>query len=153
MIDISEARNIIDSFVDSECDCDTCKDMCGRPCWPTPSEALTLIDAGYSDKMMLDYWVDDENIYVVCPANPGYGGEDAPSGGIMGMGGALTSGCIMQVDGMCEVHKIKPAEGRKASHGLDHGQLHEAVAATWDTEEGEDVVKRWKLEVGMSDND
>lgn len=41
---------------ESECSCDSCKAMCERPCWPSPEDAERLIDAGYGDKLMLDFW-------------------------------------------------------------------------------------------------
>ena len=136
------------------CDCDKCKGMCKRPCWPTPKEAKKLIDSGYAKRLMLDYWAAEPNIYIVCPALKGYEGKETPywpSG---------EKGCTFQDSkGLCEIHdkKLKPIEGRVAHHseigngsGLD---LHKAVAKLWNSKEGRDIVLLWKQKVWRKENE
>lgn len=141
--------------------------MCSRPCWPTPEEANKLIQKGYANKLMLDYWnyYEDDwggNIEILCPANPGYEGEDAPSTEAFSVFDMLsptdlTSGCIMQNEktGLCELHdkKLKPIEGRLNHHSEVIGgddiinQTHEAVAMLWKSKEGLNIINKWKKEV------
>lgn len=151
-------------IVDSEpCSCVDCQSMCRRPCWPIPSDVQALMEAGEGNRLMLDYWVggfDDDtkydNIYVICPANPGHEGANAPEGGFellfRPLQSSLYSGCVFQKDGLCELHErqLKPTEGRAAHHALNQPKLHEEVARYWDTEDGRNVVAAWCERVGMN---
>jgi hypothetical protein len=128
---------------DTDCACGKCMGMCSRPCWPTPEEANKLIDNGYADKLMLDWWTDgDGDIFIICPANPGYGGQRA-SDYCFGVSD-LHSGCMMNENGCTLKPKsLQPLEGRKAYH--DHeGGLHQSVAALWNSDAGRKVVKRYR---------
>lgn len=124
------------------CDCNKCRSACRRRvCWPLPSEASTLLDMGYADRMMLDYWVRDEgDILIVSPAMVGCEAGVASYDPI----GACN---FYSEERGCELHSIcKPAGGRiwKAC-GLpyDHEAVSRAIAEQWDTDEGRAVVKRW----------
>ena len=151
----------LSEFTESECACAKCVDACKRPCWPTPAEARAIVDAGQGDKLMLDYWHgsatgegadgSDEDVQILCGANPGYEGRRAPEIppflALMGMVGDLTSGCaFLDDDGKCTLHgtPLKPSEGRLAlpCTGRTEG-LHQAVAATWETDEGRALVADW----------
>jgi hypothetical protein len=117
--------------------------MCRRPCWPSPEEALKLIEAGYGDRLMLDWWVGDgENIYILAPAIKGLEGKDAPSWPD-GM-------CTFQrdEDSLCELHNknLKPIEGRLArcKGGRNGRALHYAVAQLWDNDEARELIGNWK---------
>lgn len=152
-------------FIDSPpCSCSTCQSMCKRPCWPTPSEVLKLIEAGHAHKLMLDYWVGNFgpekysfDTMVVCPANPGKESISIADGGIFsffdffGDSGGICSGCVFQVEGLCSLHDahLKPAEGRVAHCQVKNTDLHEQVARTWDTDEGRAVVIKWCEIVGL----
>lgn len=139
--------------ITNPCTCKTCKDMCQRPCWPTPEEAQELINAGYGSKLMLDYWsrceYDEEtdtyltNIEILSPALYGYAGRSAPWW--------PTGKCSLQDDdGLCELHDkdLKPIEGRLCScdESVDVGKLHEDIAMMWDTEEARKIVDCWRRE-------
>lgn len=139
------------------CDCPACRSMCRRPCWPIPSEVRALIDAGYGNRLMLDYWVGDfsgeylrDNTYIICPANPGHEGSTAPDYGFSLFLSPLHTGCVFQKSGLCELHerKLKPAEGRAAHHAVYQPELHKDVARHWDTDEGRAVVALWCVSVG-----
>jgi hypothetical protein len=131
----------------NSCTCEECKEMCRRPCWPEPWEASGLLEMGLARKLMLDYWYEsdrDERIFLLCPACPGYESHDAPYW--------PSEGCVFQTrKGLCSIHDsgFKPREGREAICGEFQDGLHEAVARTWDCEEGRELVERWKQLVGM----
>jgi len=119
--------------------------MCKRPCWPTPKEAQDIIDAGFGDKLMLDYWAGDNNvdIYILCGATPEREGKKAeflPHGG-----------CVFQMENrLCFLHDLglKPIEGRVADCKLEplEGEItvHERVAMLWDSDLGCKVVEEWR---------
>jgi Fe-S-cluster containining protein len=126
------------------CSCNECKAMCKRPCWPTPSEALRIMDAGYAERLMLDYWVASPNdIYIISPAEKG---REMANASFVPIGG-----CAMQdpTTGLCAIHSIKPIEGRVAHHSTAERQngkvnIHKEVAMLWDSEEGRKVITDWK---------
>lgn len=123
----------------SECSCGACQRMCERSCWGTPDDIRKLIQAGFGSKLMLDWWIGEEdNIYVLCPAETGHEGRSAPSWPGMG--------CILQKNGLCTIHAsgLKPTEGKVASCKGTPGHVHESMAATWDTEEGRALVEEWE---------
>jgi hypothetical protein len=101
-----------------------------------------LIEQGYAERLMLDHWVAEPYVYVVCPAEKGSEGDYAPSW--------PGHGCVMQdAAGLCRLHDLglKPAEGRLArcanSERPTPSGLHRDVADTWDSQEGRDVVALW----------
>lgn len=129
----------------NSCTCDRCKAMCKRPCWPTPEEAEAMINAGLAPKMMLDYWMDQSNIYLVCPAENGYEGRKASWWPGM-------DGCVFQTpDGLCSIHNsgYKPYEGRMVRHDIKGNKLHKKVAIMWNSDNGRRVVEKWKNAVGQ----
>jgi hypothetical protein len=91
-------------FAENVCRCEVCKEMCKRPCRPTPAEAQALIAAGYGKRLMLDAYVLDDYVplvdgwpwslrtpslpcskedlkrvvYLLCPATRGWAGKEAP---------------------------------------------------------------------------
>lgn len=128
------------------CTCETCVNMCKRaPCWPTPEEAQRLIDAGYSPRLMKNYWCAEDNIYVLCPARVGYEGRTAPwFGEIDG-----SERCVFLTgDNLCELHDLglKPIEGRVATcQGKGpEGCLREDIAKLWNTPKGWEVLRKWE---------
>lgn len=135
------------------CSCERCKLACRRPGWTTPEEAEVLIDQGLADRLMCDWWdsYDGDDIYILCPANPGYGGSPAPTVSIFSSS-ALTSGCTFFKKGLCEIHdKGKPLECRLYHHDEEEAAVserHRSVVALWDNEEGRRVVERWESLTG-----
>jgi Fe-S-cluster containining protein len=144
----------IPMFRETACSCNTCKNMCTRACWPTPEEAQRLIDAGYSDRLMVDYWVvptqyDDEgdpiygtgDIYILCPAENGSEGRMAPSW--PGVNWCTFSDPNTR---LCMLHDtgLKPFEGRMAHHSKPTPNLHEKVAMMWNNPDAQALVERWR---------
>jgi len=132
------------------CDCDRCKKMCeGNPCWPTPKEARMMINAGYGDRLMLDWWADggydSDDILLLCPASEGYEGKMAPL--IDRLSYFQEKGpCVLHDShGRCMLHStgFKPLEGRIAIHQGDHDGLHEAMAESWNNEEAQELAQSW----------
>ena len=144
-------------FKETVCSCKKCKDACQRTCWPIPGEADSLIDAGYSARLMLDHWVGSpsgdgyEDVEILCPATPGYEGLRAPEvSWLAAFGGSnpLFGGCVFFEGGLCELHVLglKPSEGRLSllcREPPGDSELHQAMATTWESARGREVVARW----------
>jgi hypothetical protein len=126
------------------CSCDECKAMCERrPCWPTPDDAQRLIDAGFAERLMLDWWFDraqDKTVHVLTPAIAGREGGQAP---------AIPSGrcTFLSDDGLCGLHNfgLKPTEGKQAlCKERTPAGLHEQIAQTWQSDAGKAVIDAWE---------
>ena len=110
-----------------------CKD---RPCWGTPEEIQKIIDAGHGDKLMKDWWVAEPDILILSPAIVGYENETAPES----PRGRCT---FLTPDNMCEIHDLKPLEGKAAIHSNDSRREHdnhELAAMTWNNEKSQNFV-------------
>lgn len=128
------------------CSCSECVSMCEkRPCWPTPQESKKLIEQGFAKKLMLDYWADQKNIYIICPAIEGYEGSLVPF--------IPVGKCSLLKDSLCILHdlKLKPVEARIASCETSYPDLHRDVAMLWKSDEGRNVVELWKKECEYKD--
>lgn len=130
------------------CTCDRCKELCRRPCWPTPTEVEHLLAAGYGQHLMLAWWEGSQAqggyTMVVCPALQGYSGFYAPDPEDWPQ-----AHCIMQTpEGLCHLHeaRLKPLEGRLASACSPYpgARVRRALAALWATPEGKRVVDYWR---------
>jgi len=134
----------------NECSCTICQQMCKRPCWGTPEDAKKLIDAGYSHRLMRDYWGErDENarqdIYILSPALKGYEGHKAP------FYPRSSEGCTFWKDGLCELHDLglKPTEGKLSTCKPDENEdedeigLHEEIYLTWKNAEAQKFCEEW----------
>lgn len=128
------------------CTCSTCVKMCQyRPCWPTPAEAQALIDAGYGDRLMPDYWVGDGcdggDIHLLCPATEDYlETHQVPWD-------PDPSPCVLLQDSRCTLHDLglKPYEGRAAScDPKNEIDPHWSAASTWNNPEAQALVERWR---------
>jgi len=127
---------------EKECKCKKCIDLClYRPCWGTPEEIKIIIDSGFGRKLMIDYWVgDNDTTYLLSPAIVGRERRQAPF---------IPCGpCVfLTEDNLCEIHHIKPHEG-KYGYGCDKEDSkllsHEEVAKTWDNEFGQKLIEQWK---------
>jgi hypothetical protein len=136
-------------------ECSSCVHMCeSRPCWPTPEEALVLIERGHGDRLMLDYWsgsfcdcgqddhsdcVSGDDVMILSPAIVGREGKVAP----FWPEGRCT---FLTGTGRCELYgTCQPLEGRVADCRTDLTYpLHEIVARTWARREAQEVVQRWQ---------
>jgi hypothetical protein len=139
----------------SECNCADCVGACEhRPCWGTPDEIKRIIEAGFGNRLMRDWWEGDfrddcglleGSINMLQPAIVGHEGQRAP----LWPNGRCT---FLTDDGLCELHAagLKPSEGKIsicsdkafALTGFRSGkELHEAVARTWDNEQARELVE------------
>ncbi len=131
-------------FLPQACACPECVAMCQRrPCWPTPDDARHLIEAGYADRLMVDWWFDrdiDKTIYLLTPAIMGRENGEAP---------AHPEGQCTFLDeaGLCRLHDLglKPTEGQIALCGnRTPAGLHEQIARTWDDAQAQTLIDRWE---------
>lgn len=133
-----------EEFIESNCSCEKCVRMCHRkPCWPIPLEAKNLIDAGFANKLALDWWwsmKDDKDIALLSPAFTPEFTED-PFKIPFGKGTCV----FLNID-KCDLHNLglKPFEGRIASCKEKHETLHKFVARTWDNDDARSLIEEWK---------
>lgn len=126
--------------------------MCRRPCWGTPEDIEKIMDAGYSHRLMSEFWANAKegqiDIDFPAPAIKGYEGKKSP------FWPKSDEGCTFwNEDGLCDLHDLglKPIEGRLANcKSEDNMQgVHEEVARTWDTDKGRAVLARWVKETNV----
>jgi hypothetical protein len=90
-------QKAIPNAIQNACQCDACQELCRRPCWGTPEEIWSLIQAGFGGKLEEDHWRMDckRDVIVLRPRllETGY--------------------CVFFQDGKCELHDLglKPLEG------------------------------------------
>ena len=122
-----------------ECSCNSCISMCRHaPCWPTPSEAKKLIQAGYAMDLEMDDWIDydGKTVFVLRP-------KDVADS----RGGPFSHHCIFLKDDLCSIHHLKPFEGRAAIHSGDPGKqppCRDQVVKEWKKRLGAAVLKKWE---------
>lgn len=130
---------------ENECSCKICVNMCERPCWGTPDEIQKIIDAGFGHKLMIDWWENSVtgDRYLLCGALVGYEKTYAPSK-------PLGKCAFLTKENLCEIHNIKPAEGR-VSHCnslLGYNQLiqnlRNDLSVQWQSEKGKQIFNNWK---------
>jgi hypothetical protein len=140
------------SFINTpDCSCQACKDMCKRPCWGTPAEMEKIIAAGFGSKLMLDYYVmDDETVYNLCGAFPGYEAKEAPF-----WPGPSHGKCMFLTPkrSLCQLHRkgLKPIEGRVAHHSdvvekinKHFMNIHYLVELSWQTKRGRELIASFR---------
>lgn len=136
----------ISTMPGNTCSCPKCIGMCHkRPCWPLPDEAEAIMNAGFGNLLMEDYWVDSpRDVPIIAPAVSGSGGLTAPFW--------VEGECVfLDEHDRCILHNpgLKPIEGRLAHHdeevqGISWYEIHESIAKTWDTDRGREVVNIWR---------
>jgi hypothetical protein len=83
-----------------------------------------LIDAGYGSRLTLDWWSGEGGeINLLVPSIVGNEGQRARWWEV----GQCT---FLTTDGKCEIHHLKPVEGRIANHKRTPKSLHKKVALT-----------------------
>jgi hypothetical protein len=139
-----QARARLSRVSQTSCDCEVCRSFCRRPCWPTPEEAVRLMESGFGRQLMVDYWITSAGyVGIISPACLGSAGGTAPF--------LANVGCMFHRNGLCDLHRLglKPIEGRLAHHTEDQPEgdsLHGLVASLWNTRRGRSVVARWRRE-------
>jgi hypothetical protein len=145
------------------CTCDKCKQAChNNPGWMTPAEARAAIKAGNADKLMLDYLLaSPENVFVLCPASRGRGGDRAPnSDELYGdadflsrfLGIASKGRCVFHEDnGNCALHDTdyKPTQCRDDYLCTDEGPDNYDMAKHWESAEAKALVREWMALVSL----
>lgn len=129
------------------CSCLVCKRMCRRPCWPTPKEAEALIQAGFADRLMLDYHRDLKGP-ILSPAYVGREGKE----GLFPMLIDNPRCTFLDQNGLCMLHDkgLKPLEGRIATcREQDRTylprELHLAVGKTWQVPAAHAIIQEWSI--------
>ena len=144
----------IDSMKSSECECNTCQQMCHRPCWGTPKDIKKMIDAGFAKRLMQDHYTKNSRIIpVLCPSLKSYEGKNAP------YWPQTEEGCTFWKNKKCTLHYsgMKPTEGKLATcHGSidleDMISIHSEIGEEWDTEIGKKVFKYWEKVMSEEEN-
>jgi hypothetical protein len=131
------------------------------PCIGTVDDIEKIIDAGYANNLMLDWWCGgtkdsnpfEEDVMYLIPAIVGSEGKQAKF--------ARTGKCSLLIDNKCSLHDkgLKPIQGRLACCKIErvfieHGEEQDLderipVLHTWNTQRGLDLIERWKREVGF----
>src|SRR5579863_7456826 len=134
--------SLLKTLKESVCDCEKCRAMCRKPCWGTPEDISRLIQAGYGDRLMLEYWTgecDKKDIEFPAPALKEFEGGTAP------FIPKSEGGCTFWKDGLCELHEkgLKPTEARVVDHGELNKDIdvHGLVAQEWNNEEAQKITK------------
>lgn len=135
----------IPKLKETSCTCEECIGMCKkRPCWGTPEEIEKIMDAGYSHRLMYDYWVGnftdrEGDTPIIAPAIVNCESGYAPFW--------PTGRCtFLNNKDRCDIYNIRPIEARVAHHNQTKG-IHREIAKAWDTPEGTQVIARWKREM------
>jgi hypothetical protein len=140
------------------CTCECCIAACKqRPCWGTPQEMKKIIDAGFGNKLMLDWWdteallIDRSSnfVWLLSPAIREYEAKQAPETFPFFMQ------CVFQnKQELCDLHdlNLKPSEGKRIWHEIDDSEakeIHLEIMRTWRTSEGKELVNQWRQEHGV----
>jgi hypothetical protein len=139
------------TFKESECRCKQCRTMCHTPCSGTPEDIEALIEAGYGDRLSLDWhcgFDPGKTIFKLTPALHGYEGKQAAEYPYS------EKGCTFFSYGKCRLHGkgLKPTSGKLAFHDTPRepkhlsdvgGTVHASVTETWDTLKGRTLVAKW----------
>lgn len=135
----------------ADCKCKACVTACERnPGWFGLDDAEAALNAGYGDRMMLDWLTDyPDSVYVLAPASIGFAKSLAPEGDFAGMlAGRWCKGeCVLLLNGLCTIHQtgFKPAQCRALTHKSSMDNYE--AADPWNSDRGRALVARWKEEV------
>ena len=134
------------------CACRMCVDACShKPGWLAPGDAEAIatyagvtLEELFKTKLIVDWYGGGPkgDIFVLSPAK-----EGEPAGEMSGSNPVGV--CVFLKDDLCQIHAVKPAECKKATHPVvvPKGEqspmrgLHGAVAAAWDTPENQKQIE------------
>jgi hypothetical protein len=118
-------EQMIKELPTSECSCELCQSCCvSSPCFGTPSDIMNLVNKGYKDKLFPTIWVN--------PFNKNVHQTIAPKARADGS-------CIFFNNGLCDIHSLKPVEGKIINHKFSFQQTAAARLATLQTWENHDA--------------
>jgi hypothetical protein len=121
------------------CSCKVCLSYCKRPGWWTIEEAGKAIDAGFSNRIMLEI-SPEMNFGVLSPSFKGNEGNYA-------LQIFSENGCTFLQNGLCELFGtgFQPLECRYCHHsrkGL--GKIcHSDIEKQWNSKEGKRLIVEW----------
>ncbi len=132
--------NLAKKFPPSQpCSCEICLTYCQRPGWWTVAQASRAVEAGYADRMMLEF-SPELTFGVLSPAFKGNEGNIA-------LQSFARQGCTFLKEGLCELHGtgVQPLECQFCHHsrpGLGE-KCHSAIEKDWYGKTGQKLVIRW----------
>ncbi len=140
-------KTLYDIYTPSEpCTCTRCISFCHqRPGWWTVEEAERVINAGYSNRMMLEI-APGGAFGVLSPAFRGNEGSFA-------FREFSNQGCTFLKGERCELFGtgLQPLECRYCHHtrmGLGK-KCHHDIEKRWNSHDGQSLVKKWSLMMGI----
>lgn len=129
------------------CSCEHCLAMCHRPCWGTPKQIQKIIDAGFGNKLMIDYYYKDDSmseestVPILSPALKGLEGD------YVSWMPMSSEGCTFWHNNLCQLHDkgLKPLEGQTAYHEKDpvNSGVRQFIIDSWENSEAEAMVAEW----------
>lgn len=138
-----ETLEELEAYNKIECACEVCRKFCEfRPCWGTPEEIKRLIESGFGGRLMLDWFSDEtpagRDILILTPAIMGAEGQPAPFSPL--------GKCTFLKNNLCEIHHLKPIEGRASSHLMRNelNKTHLILAKCWETAEAQALIEYWR---------
>lgn len=110
-----------------QCKCNQCKNQCHTPCLGTPEDIEKIIDAGYSDRLVLTQWAAGILMGVI----------NVPVPMIQPVAG--NEYCAFFENGLCILHDkdLKPTEGRLSHHTIKKDNFKPSMSIAWN------VAKEW----------
>lgn len=138
--------NLFEKYPPSEpCSCEICVNYCSRPGWWTVEEAAKAIEAGYSNRMMLE--ISPELTFGVL--SPAFKGNELK----VALQAHSQNGCTFFQNNLCELFGtgFQPLECRFCHHtrqGLGQ-KCHSDIEKFWYTKEGQKLVIRWMKLTGF----
>ncbi len=121
------------------CSCEICSYYCMRPGWPLVQEARMLIEAGFSDRLMVEF-SPGYSFGILAPAFKGNEGYYA-------LANHAGNGCTFLVSNGCAIfdRSFRPLECRFCHHDrVGKGSVcHLALAHDWNTSKGRRLVQGW----------
>ena len=127
--------------------CVVCLSYCARPGWWTVAEAARAMDAGYTNRMMLE--MEPEHTFGVL--SPAFQGNKLA----FAQRRCAGRGCTFLKEQRCELHGsgFQPLECRFCHHErVDLGpKRHSDIESGWHTPAGQALVVRWSWLTGFLD--
>lgn len=110
-----------------ECRCARCREQCRTPCLGTPEDILSLLKAGYKERLAPTLW----GVGLVLRRIP----YVVP----MIQARRINGYCIFFRNGLCELHDagLKPTEGRLSHHTITRENLKFGSSLSWN------VAREW----------
>lgn len=95
----------------TECGCTMCQQQCQTPCVGTPEDMFKIIEAGYSDRLVMKPWIAGA---ILLPK------DHKPVLMLQSKMNPETKHCTFFQNGKCELHDLglKPTEGKLSHHSL-----------------------------------